>query len=233
MHKGFFGSVATLIFALTITGCASTSREDSGEFDRSAEVEQILEGFETTGLNTPDERVRVAVGADQVLNVINDIAVNQRNNVLEYQAQRENFLDVMAVAEASGDEVGSDAFFAEVTRFDNENPDNPIMPKVIEYTEAQQGVYASNVRLAAQIASSSVELASLLQANAQDVAKAAAAGGIGSLMGGSTDPNENLGAALVRARDQLKYTQQARDLIGIEKETIEANLARQAELENQ
>lgn len=123
MQKGFIGGVAALILALTVTGCASTSREDSGEFDRSAEVEQILQGFETTGLNTPDERVRVAVGVDQVLNVINDIAVNQRNNVLEYQAQRENFLDVMAVAEASGDEVGSDAFFAEVTRFDNENPD--------------------------------------------------------------------------------------------------------------
>jgi hypothetical protein len=224
--------VLGLIAAGMLAGCASGPMEGGGEVDRAAVASEILADFEKTGVNEVGERVSIGPGFDQALNVTNSIARRQRDTIEDYRAQAENFVDIKRFEEIYGP-LGSDSFMAGIEEFDADNPDSPMMPKVREYADAQSQVYAANTTLAAELVSAAAEVATLVSQNSDVVAEAAAAGALGGMMADDSDPNANLGAALVRAREQVAISQRASELIATEKETMEEILSLQADLEKQ
>lgn len=222
--------ILALAFTGVLVGCASGPAEDGGEVNRDAMAQEILKGFGDAGINPEGERVSIAPGVDQALNVTNGIARRQRDTIEDYAAQRENFLDLKKFEEAHGP-IGSDAFMTAVENFDAGDPEELMMPKVVAYANAQSGVYEANTTLAVELVSAAAEIATLVSQNSDVVAEAAAGGMLGSLMGGDSDPNSDLGAAIVRAQDQIKYSQQASELIKTEKATMDAILDLQADLD--
>lgn len=225
-----FRLLFAVIVAVALAGCASGPVEDAGEVNRNDLIQDILQGFKEVGINEGDDRVTIGPGVDQVLNSANAVALRQRDSMEAYRVQRQEFLDVARFEEVHGP-FGSDEFMAAVREHDAAGPAEPMMPKVEEYAAAQSSIYDANADLAAELASIGVEVATLVSQNSDEVAKAAGAGALGGLMSGSSDPNADLGMALVRARGQIEQANRASELIETEKATIKEILEMQADLD--
>ncbi|MEE4295523.1 MAG: hypothetical protein V2J20_02765 [Wenzhouxiangella sp.] len=232
--KSVFRFVSIGAALLLITACGNQVRDDAATFDRNQALADLLTEIEEVGVNETEEGIRVSPGVDQVLNGINAITLRQRTVLGEYRSRAETFPDVAAFMMAYQAE-DADVFAAAVERFDQENTDAPISPKIAAYEQAGEAIYEANSELTKDITVQVAALGLLLTQYSGQVAEAAAASGAMSLLNRMTgdenskfDPDQDLGAALVRARDQLRVNREATKLISDEKALIEEHVNREA-----
>jgi len=224
------------VTSLTLMACAGQMRQDAATFDRDQEVYRILAEMDEIGFVKNQNGVQISPGVDQVLNAVNAIALRKHAVIVDYRSRAENFPDVSAfMTGRSADDP--EAIAAAIREFDALYPAEPIGPKVDAYEAAGAQIYAANVTLAAEIAAEVVTLGVLLSNNASAVAQAAAGSGVSSLMGrmqgsgsgsnAAQDADTDLGAALVRARHQLRLAGEASALIQEDKRLMDELLAQE------
>lgn len=220
-----FSTLACL--ALILAACAGQVRDDAAIFDRNQEIANLMEDMEEIGFNESEEGIQVSPGVDQVLNGINSIKIRQYSVLMDFRSRAEYFPDVTAFIMAF-QEADAMEFAAAIQAFDIENPDDPIGPKIAEYERAGESIYEANAELTSQITSELAALGILLARYSAPVAEATAASGALSVMArmrgtedSTYDPDSDLGAALVRARHQLRLSREAARLIQEEKALIE------------
>lgn len=225
------GPVLLVGAAALLVACAPQVREDAAVFDRNEAVASLLVEIDEVGYNDTENGIQVSPGVDQVLNGINSILIRQRSVIQDYRARAENFPDVTAFMMAY-QEADAAEFSAAVQAFDTANPDDPIRPKIDAYEQAGEEIYAANSELTSQITQELAALGILLARYSTQVAEATAVSGALSFMARmrstdedgekiTHDPDTDLGAALVRARHQLRLSREASRLINEEKALIE------------
>lgn len=218
-----------LIFALfcapLFTGCVSTSDKSAATLDREQAVSELTVKMDNLGY----EPVTIQPGVDEFLNMAAAVLERQRNVIGEYRKQTENYKDVQAFLYAYKDATPEELQLA-IDQFDAgaASEDEKIGHKITAYTKANENVYDQNIQLAGTLTVEIAKSAYILSENSTAVAKATAAHLTGSVFKSLSfdekkeeDPND-LGTALLKAKDQLGLALEANEIIDLELATIDA-----------
>lgn len=215
--------------AVVLSACMSTSNENAATLDRNQAVADLSVQMEELGFN----RVEIQPGVDEFLNICASILERQYNVMGEYRTQTENYVDVQAFLTAHQGK-SEEELRAAIIAFDEkaETEDDKIGPKLAAYNSAIEGVSEQNAKLATDITVQLAQAAIILSEHSTTVAKA---GSLGMVSGWMSDNEQNadnnLGLAILRAKDQIDLASDANEIITLEQETIEAINALQDELE--
>lgn len=215
--------------AVVLSACMSTSNENAATLDRNQAVADLSVQMEELGFS----RVEIQPGVDEFLNICASILERQYNVMGEYRTQTENYVDVQAFLTAHQGKSEKE-LKAAIIAFDDkaETEDDKIGPKLVAYNSAIEGVSEQNTKLATEITLQLAQAAIILSEHSTTVAKAGSLGLVSGWMSGDEQTaDNNLGLAILRAKDQIDLASDANEIITLEQETIEAINALQDELE--
>ena len=220
-------------------GCSSHHHyHHAATFDRQQAITELTTEMDKLGY----DEINVVDGVDDFLHIVTAIFKRQRNVIGEYRTQTKNFRDVQAFLYAHQDKSREELTVA-INDFDKNisNPSEKIGYKLKQYHEASDEIYQQNIELTSVIFTELNHSVTILADYQTQVAEAivlkSAKDTIHWLVNLGNDDDQkhddelSLGTALLIAKDQLNLSMQANELIEIEKETIEAMLALQEELE--
>ena len=215
--------------AVVLSACMSTSNENAATLDRNQAVADLSVQMEELGFS----RVEIQPGVDEFLNICASILERQYNVMGEYRTQTENYVDVQAFLTAHQGK-SEEELRAAIIAFDEkaQTEDEKIGPKLTAYNSAIEGVSEQNTKLATEITLQLAQAAIILSEHSTTVAKAGSLGMVSGWMSGNEQTaDNNLGLAILRAKDQIDLASDANEIITLEQETIEAINALQEELE--
>ena len=215
--------------AVVLSACMSTSNENAATLDRNQAVADLSVQMEELGFN----RVEIQPGVDEFLNICASILERQYSVMGEYRTQTENYVDVQAFLTAHQGKP-EEELKAAIIAFDEkaQTEDEKIGPKLTAYNSAIEGVSEQNTKLATEITLQLAQAAIILSEHSTTVAKASSLGLVSGWMSGDEQTaDNNLGLAILRAKDQIDLASDANEIITLEQETIEAINALQDELE--
>lgn len=215
--------------AVVLSACMSTSNENAATLDRNQAVADLSVQMEELGFN----RVEIQPGVDEFLNICASILERQYSVMGEYRTQTENYVDVQAFLTAHQGK-SEEELKAAIIAFDEkaQTEDEKIGPKLTAYNSAIEGVSEQNTKLATEITLQLAQAAIILSEHSTTVAKASSLGLVSGWMSGDEQTaDNNLGLAILRAKDQIDLASDANEIITLEQETIEAINALQDELE--
>ncbi|ATZ73793.1 hypothetical protein CWC33_08815 [Idiomarina sp. X4] len=215
--------------AVVLSACMSTSNENAATLDRNQAVADLSVQMEELGFS----RVEIQPGVDEFLNICASILERQYNVMGEYRTQTENYVDVQAFLTAHQGK-SEEELRAAIIAFDEkaQTEDEKIGPKLTAYNSAIEGVSEQNTKLATEITLQLAQAAIILSEHSTTVAKAGSLGLVSGWMSGNEQTaDNNLGLAILRAKDQIDLASDANEIITLEQETIEAINSLQEELE--
>ncbi|MDV6327278.1 hypothetical protein Q5L94_04350 [Idiomarina sp. Sol25] len=215
--------------AVVLSACMSTSNENAATLDRNQAVADLSVQMEDLGFN----RVEIQPGVDEFLNICASILERQYSVMGEYRTQTENYVDVQAFLTAHQGKSEGELRDA-IAAFDEkaQAEDEKIGPKLAAYNSAIESVSDQNAKLATEITLQLAQAAIILKDHSSTVAKAASIGTVSGWMSGNEQSaDNNLGLAILRAKDQIDLASDANEIITLEQETIEAINSLQDELE--
>jgi len=215
--------------ALVLSACMSTSNENAATLDRNEVITDLSVQMEEVGFN----RVEIQPGVDEFLNICASILERQYNVMGEYRTQTENYVDVQAFLTAHQGK-SEEELKAAIIAFDEkaQTEDEKISPKLNAYNAAIEGVSEQNTKLTTEISLQLAQAAIILKDHSSTVAKAGSLGMVSGWMSGNEqNADNNLGLAILRAKDQIDLASDANEIITLEQETIEAINSLQDELE--
>ncbi|WP_394129029.1 hypothetical protein [Shewanella maritima] len=219
----------SLIYALVcvplFTGCASTSDDKAATVDRNQLVSELATKMDEVGYN----QVAIQPGVDEFLNMAAAILKRQRNVIGEYRKQTDHYRDVQAFLFAYKDATPEELAQA-IAQFDASamSEEEKIAPKINAYSEANEVIVSENSELAVTITTEVAKSALILSEHGTAVAQATAvnmgASMFSSLMSDDKekDAPQDIGSALLKAKDQLSLALEANEIIELEQNTIQA-----------
>ena len=225
--------LSALIFAPLFAGCVSTANPNtSANLDRNAAVAELTDRMDTLGYSHP---VSVQVGVDEFLNMSAIILERQRKVMGEYRTQTDNYRDVQAFLHAHQKST-SEQLQAAIVEFDAgaKNKDEEIGHKIAAYNLANEGIYQQNVELATDLTVEIAKSVYILSQHSTAIAQVTAVKIGGQYLTNflssdeeSTDTSKkedpkDIGAALIKAKDQLALALEANEIIELEQATITA-----------
>ncbi|PFG52246.1 hypothetical protein ATG98_1254 [Marinobacter sp. LV10R520-4] len=226
MNKWIAISFATV----AISGCATFNGEQAATMDREQHIAELSQEIETVGFN----RVEIQPGVDEFLNLSASLLERQYSVMGEYRTVTANYVDVQGFIEANK-KATDEELAAALMAFDAgaTSEEGKIGPKIKAYEDAVANISEQNAGLGLEVAANLLKATIILKDNAQIVGIATGVKAAGSLFGGSDKTADNdLGLALLRAKDQLSLAYDANKIISLEQETIEQINEFQEELEN-
>ena len=213
-----------------LSGCASFGGQEAATMDRDQHIADLRQQMQTVGFN----EVEIQPGVDEFLNLSASILERQYSVMGEYRNITENHVDVQGFLEANKGAT-EEELKAAMIKFDAgaTSEDGKIGPKVQAYRAALDVISEKNADLGLDIAKNLASATIILKDHAQAVSVATAiraAEGFFSTTDKTAD--DDLGLALLRAKDQLSLAYDANKIISLEQETVEQIEEFQEELEN-
>lgn len=222
--------IAIPLTAALISGCASFSGQQAATMDRGQHIAELSQKIETIGFT----RVEIQPGVDEFLNLSASVLERQYSVMGQYRTLAANHVDVQGFIEANRNATDEELKLA-LIQFDAEaaSEDGKIGPKFKAYENAIDVISDKNTDLGLEIAANLTKAAFILKDNATVVGVATGVRAAGSLFGGGDkSADDDLGLAILRAKDQLSLAYDANQLISLEQETIEQINDFQDELED-
>ncbi|MCU7555383.1 hypothetical protein OCL06_12375 [Alteromonas sp. ASW11-19] len=223
--------VPTLAAILATTGCSSTdeSAENAATMNRDQAIATLSEQIAEVGYNP----VAIQPGVDEFLNICASVLKRQHKVMEEYRTQAEHYADVQAFLYAHKDKEPAE-LQAAIVEFDNgaQSEDEKIAPKILAYQSAIDEVSKQNAELTVEITVQVAQAAYMITQYGQAIAQSTALNMAGSLFSSEEKNADNdLGLAVLRAKDQISLASDANKIISIEQDTIKAIDSLQAELD--
>lgn len=212
-----------------LSGCATFNGEQAATMDREQHIAELSQEIETIGFN----RVEIQPGVDEFLNLSASVLERQYSVMGEYRTVAANYVDVQAFLEAH-EGATKEELKAAIIEFDKgaASEVDRIGPKVQTYEAALANISEKNTELGIEIVANLAKATLILKDNAQTVAVASGIRTAGSFFsGGDKTADNDLGLALLRAKDQVSLAYDANKIISLEQETIEQINDLQEELE--
>ncbi|WP_419148673.1 hypothetical protein [Pseudoalteromonas 'SMAR'] len=219
--------ISALVFAPLFAGCVSTSDTNtSANLDRNAAVAELTTRMDTLGYQHP---VDVVPGINEFLNAAAIVLERQYKVIGQYRTQTDHYRDVQAFLYSHQNST-PEQLEAAIIEFDKgaQSKEQEIGYKIAAYNLANESIYEQNVELATDLAIEVAKSAYILSQYKNEVATAVTMSAGSSLMSMFSEKEEqaedpqDIGTALLKAKDQLSLALEANELIELEQATITA-----------
>lgn len=213
-----------------LSGCASFEGKEASTMDRGEYISDLQLQIEELGFN----EVEIQPGVDEFLNVTASLLERQYFVMGEFREVTANYTNVQGFLHAHEGSTEEELTTA-IIAFDGgaSTEDEKIGPKLDAYEAAVATIAEKNADLALDIGINLTKSALILQENAEAVAFASGLQMIGGAIGGDNEKtaDNDLGLAILRAKDQISLASDANKIISLEQDTIDQINALQVELD--
>ncbi len=224
--------LAVPLVTVMLSGCATFNQftgQEAATLDREQYIAELSKEIEAVGFN----RVEIQAGVDEFLNVCASLLERQYTVMGEYRTLAANHVDVQAFLKAHQG-LAEEELLAAMFEFDSgaTSDNEKISTKFAAYEAALEAISAKNTELGLEITVNLAQATLIMKDHAQAVAFASGTNLLNSFLGeGEKTADNDLGLAILRAKDQISLASEANKIISLEQETIKQINALQAELE--
>lgn len=229
--------LASAVSTILLTGCMSTGNDQSAAtLDRYGAISDLSIQIEEVGFKQGEYLEDIPDGVEQFVNMADSLVRRQYDVMSAFRLQAENYADVSAFLYAYPDATPEE-LTAAIDKFDAgaQTEAEKIGPKISAYNAALDAISQRNLELGVELVEQSAVAALLFRDYATLIAQQSAVS-IGGRFLRSEDErtaDNDMVLALQRAGSQVKLAYDANKLIKLEKDTIAAIDALQADLESQ
>ncbi len=222
----------TLAAIMATSGCSSTAEgpDTAATMNRDQAIAVLSDRIVEVGYNP----VTIQPGVDEFLNICASVLKRQHSVMEQYRTQAENHADVQAFLYAHQDKEPAE-LQAAIVEFDSGalTEDEKIAPKILAYQSAIDEVAKQNAELTVEITVQVAQAAYMITQYGQAIAQSTALNMASSWLSSDEEKtaDNDLGLAVLRAKDQIGLASDANKIISIEQDTIKAIDNLQAELD--
>ena len=229
--------LASAISTILLTGCISTGKDQSAAtLDRYEAINGLSLQIEEVGFKQGEYLEGIPDGVEQFVNIADSLVRRQYDVMGAFRLQAENYADVSAFLYAYPDATPEELAEA-IEKFDAgaQSEEEKIAPKISAYNAALDAVSERNLELGIELVEQGAIATQLFSSYATEIAQVSAISFGSRFMRSEDERNadNDMVLALQRAGSQVKLAYDANRLIKLEKETIAAIDALQADLESQ